>query len=632
MPFERLARKVSLNPGEVFWEPAAGMKNRRRAAKHEWSKPLSQTAPKKDGVPAGNPAPASAGRGPAALPAKAKTPSPESRDMRHERDRFVAFSFCASDVLIELDERHRIVFAAGAVSAFLGVSPEDLVGQPLLLLVAAQSRPAASELLIAIGEGRRLEPMLLHMVTAGGSTMPLLALGYSLPLPDFANHIFLAFRHMQKKRAGDGKRDDYLLDAETFAAMVGERASTGPDPGDALTLIEVTVVPPPDAAPDPAAGYALTAALASCLRAETAGATVAEIGDSRYGLLHDSALDVTSLGKRLGAAAGKAAPEGGEITVKSASTGLVCEGSSPGDTGQALAYIIHEFCRASNATFDLGGPDPDLPAMLAHTARRVALVKRLIDSEAFEMHYQPVVKLKTRATEHFEALTRLTGEHGEMSTFEFITFAERIGIIAGFDLAVCRRVVKLVNQQIELKDPWPIAVNVSGRSIEDPVFQRALLRLLGDNPQTRPYIMFELTESMALRDASATNEFIQKLRVAGHKVCLDDFGVGASAFEYLRAIEIDLVKIDGSYVKNALANRKSGHFLRAIVSLCRDLGVATVAEMVETEPHARFLIDAGLDYGQGYLFGKPAAKLKPTAAARPSYIRLARDGSVIKDE
>ena len=190
----------------------------------------------------------------------------------------------------------------------------------------------------------------------------------------------------------------------------------------------------------------------------------------------------------------------------------------------------------------------------------------------------------------------------------------------------------MVNQQIELKDPWPIAVNVSGRSIEDPVFQRALLRLLGDNPQTRPYIMFELTESMALRDASATNEFIQKLRVAGHKVCLDDFGVGASAFEYLRAIEIDLVKIDGSYVKNALANRKSGHFLRAIVSLCRDLGVATVAEMVETEPHARFLIDAGLDYGQGYLFGKPAAKLKPTAAARPSYIRLARDGSVIKDE
>ncbi len=553
--------------------------------------------------------------------------------MRYERDRFVAFSFCASDVLIELDERHRIVFAAGAVSAFLGVTPEDLVGQPLLLLVAAQSRPAASELLIAIGEGKRLEPMLLHMVTAGGSTMPLLALGYALPLPDFANHIFLTFRHMRKKKTGDGKRDGNLLDAETFAALVGERASAGADPGDALTLIEVAVVPAPDAAPNPAAQYALTAAVTSCLRAEAAGATVGEIDDGRYGLLHTAALDVTSLGKRLGEAASKAAPEGGEITVKSASTGLVCKDSSPGDTGQALAYIIHEFRRASNATFDLDGPDPDLPSMLANTARRVALVKVLIDDGAFEIHYQPVVKLKTRATEHFEALTRLTGENGQMSTFEFICFAERIGVIAGFDLAVCRRVVALVNQQIKKKEPWPIAVNVSGRSIEDPVFQRALLRLLGDNPQTRPYILFELTESVALRDVSATNEFIQKLRVAGHNVCLDDFGVGASAFDYLRAIEIDLVKIDGSYVKDALQNRKSGHFLRAIVSLCRDLGVATVAEMVETESHVHFLIDAGLDYGQGYLFGKPAAELKPTATdAHPSFTRLTRDGLAIADE
>lgn len=551
--------------------------------------------------------------------------------MRCERDRFVAFSFCASDVLIELDERHRIVFAAGAVSAFLGVPPEDLVGQPLLVLVAAQSRPAASELLIAIGEGRRLEPMLLHMVTAGGSTMPLLALGYALPLPDFANHIFLAFRHMQKKKSGDGKHDGYLLDTESFAALAGQRASAGADPGDALTLIEVAMAPAPDAAPNPAAQLVLTTAVNACLRAEAGDATIGEIDDGRYGVLHDSALDIARLGKKLGEAASKAAPDGGEITVKSASTALICKGSSPDDTGQAIAYIIHEFCRNSDTNFDLNGPGPDLPEMLANTAVRVALVKRMIEEGAFEMHYQPIVKLKTRATEHFEALTRLTGEHGGMSTFEFISFAERIGIIAGFDLAVCRRVVECVNQQIKKKEPWPIAVNVSGRSIEDPVFQRALLRLLGDNPQTRPYILFELTESMALRDISATNEFIQKLRTAGHKVCLDDFGVGASAFEYLRAIEVDLVKIDGSYVKNALKNRKSGHFLRAIVSLCSDLGVATIAEMVETEPHIRFLIDSGLDYGQGYLFGKPAAELKPTAAARPSFIRLARDGSVISE-
>ncbi len=600
---------------------------------------MSQTAPTKDSVPPGDPVPQSIETAPPAdapkAPAAAKTAAPKSevQKMRHERDRFVAFSFCASDVLFELDERHRIVFAAGAVSAFLGVSPEDLTGQPFLVLVAAQSRPAASEMLLAIDEGRRLEPMLLHMSTAGGSTMPLLTLGYALPLPDFANHIFLAFRLTQKKAGSeDDKPGAKLLDAKTFATLVAERASAGAENGDALTLIEVVAVAEPGAAPNPAATSALNTAAASCLGAEAGSATIAEIDDGRYGLLHSPALDVPSLGKRLGEAASKAAPEGVEISVKSASTGLICEGSNADDTSLAVAYVIHEFRRSPRATFDFDNPEPDLPKFLADTARRVAQVKDVIANGTFEMHYQPVVKLKTRATEHFEALTRLTGEHGQMSTFAFICFAERIGVIPGFDLAVCRRVVERVNQQIEKKEPWPIAVNVSGHSIEDLAFQRALLRLLDDNPQTRPYILFELTESMALHDVSATNEFIQKLRVAGHKVCLDDFGVGASAFEYLRAIEIDLVKIDGSYVRNALENRKSGHFLRAIVSLCHDLGVATIAEMVEEEPHVRFLIDSGLDYGQGYLFGKPAAELKATAAARPSFIRLARDGSVIADE
>lgn len=550
--------------------------------------------------------------------------------MRHERDRFVAFAFCASDILIELDERHAIVFASGAVSAFLGISPEDLVGQPMLVLVAAQSRPAASELLLAIGEGKRLEPMLLHMATAGGATMPLHALGYSLPLPDFANHTFLAFRHMEQKK--DDTRDGKLLDVETFATLVAKQAAAGANPGDALTLIDAGLIATPDVPLNPAVQYGLNAAVATCLRAKTDSAIIGEIDDGRYGILHTASLDVAILAKQIGDVASKAAPDSGEIFVKSASTGLTCNGSSAIDTGQAAAYIVREFRHTSTATFALDDAALDLPNLLASTAQRVALVKRLIEGKAFEMHYQPVVKLKTRATEHFEALTRLTGEHGELTTFEFVSFAERIGVIAEFDLAVCGMVVEVVNQQIEKKDPWPIAVNVSGRSIEDPEFQRALLRLLGDNPQTRPYILFELTESMALHDVSATNDFIQKLRVAGHKVCLDDFGVGASAFEYLRSIEIDLVKIDGSYVKNALKNRKNGHFLRAIVSLCHDLGVATVAEMVETEPHARFLIDSGLDYGQGYLYGKPAAELAATKAARPTYVRLARDGSVIDGE
>jgi EAL domain-containing protein (putative c-di-GMP-specific phosphodiesterase class I) len=160
-------------------------------------------------------------------------------------------------------------------------------------------------------------------------------------------------------------------------------------------------------------------------------------------------------------------------------------------------------------------------------------------------------------------------------------------------------------------------VNISGRSFEDPVFQDGLLRLLEDNADLRHNLLFELTESMAVADIHATNDFVQALRASGHKVCLDDFGVGAAAFEYLRAIDIDFVKIDGSYVQSALENKKSSHFLRAIAGLCRDLGVATVAEMVEDEYCVKYLITAGIDYGQGYYFGRPDPKIVPTIPAMP---------------
>ena len=116
------------------------------------------------------------------------------------------------------------------------------------------------------------------------------------------------------------------------------------------------------------------------------------------------------------------------------------------------------------------------------------------------------------------------------------------------------------------------------------------------------------------------------MRASGHKVCLDDFGVGAAAFEYLRAIDIDFVKIDGSYVQSALENTKSSHFLRAIAGLCRDLGVATVAEMVEDEYCVKYLVSAGIDYGQGYYFGRPDPEMVPTIPSSPVGMDVRRVG------
>jgi EAL domain-containing protein (putative c-di-GMP-specific phosphodiesterase class I) len=121
-------------------------------------------------------------------------------------------------------------------------------------------------------------------------------------------------------------------------------------------------------------------------------------------------------------------------------------------------------------------------------------------------------------------------------------------------------------------------------------------------------LLIEVTESMRIRDLDAANRVLAVLRADGHKVCLDDFGAGAASFPYIQALDVDYVKIDGAYVKRMETHLRDRAILKAMVGLCTDLGIGTVAEMVETDTQATALIDLGVQYAQGYLFGRPTTQ------------------------
>jgi len=566
----------------------------------------------------------------APAPADASGEADEGARLRYERDRFLAFAFCASDILIELDERHMVVFAAGAVSAFLGVASETVAKQPLMNFITAQSRPAIGELLLAIHDGRRLEPMKVRLNSATGPTPPMLAVGYRLS--DLSNRIFIAFRMARSLEDDDPnnpqRRPGGLHDAESFAELAAGRLRSHADhPGEQLTLIELDTDSEFGERLDEAAQSELKETIATCLRAKSVdGHSAGELQDGRYGVLHKRGMDVDALNARIEEAARAADPGGAGVTVRAASVDLVCEGVSEDDAAKALAYTIHEFCRAPGARLTMEKLTHGLTGLLETNARRMADVRHVISEEAFEIYFQPVVHLKSQRTSHFEVLSRFTSVQKGVPPYDFVHFAEEVNLISEFDLAVCEKAMAALRRRADTLDTWPIAVNISGRSFEDPIFQDGLLRLLEGNGDQRHNLLFELTESMAVSDIHATNDFVQALRAAGHKVCLDDFGVGAAAFEYLRAIDIDFVKIDGSYVQSALENTKSSHFLRAIAGLCRDLGVATVAEMVEDEHCVKYLLSAGIDYGQGYYFGRPDPEMVPTIPSAPVGMDVRRAG------
>ncbi len=98
---------------------------------------------------------------------------------------------------------------------------------------------------------------------------------------------------------------------------------------------------------------------------------------------------------------------------------------------------------------------------------------------------------------------------------------------------------------------------------------------------------------------------------------MDDFGAGVSAFKYLSALHVDVVKIDGAYVQEAAHNKRSKALLRAMAGMCRDLEVTTVAEMIEDERMARLVRECGIQYGQGYLYGRPSKTITEFKSPRP---------------
>ena len=143
-------------------------------------------------------------------------------------------------------------------------------------------------------------------------------------------------------------------------------------------------------------------------------------------------------------------------------------------------------------------------------------------------------------------------------------------------------------------------------------------------------LIIEITDSGAIRNLRAANEFVQNLRMQGFKVTLDDFGARGAAFEQLRHIDIDYVKIDGTFIRESRRSERGKVFVMAMANLCRSLGVTAIAEQVEDPSSVTFLRECGIPYGQGFLFGKPVLDVDLLVGESMQDVRWRRDSAPIK--
>lgn len=159
-----------------------------------------------------------------------------------------------------------------------------------------------------------------------------------------------------------------------------------------------------------------------------------------------------------------------------------------------------------------------------------------------------------------------------------------------------------------------LGFNISGLTATDYSWLRAITTLLKGKPEVANRLVIEITETAALHDIEESARFVGSLRELGCGIALDDFGAGFTSLRHLQALAVDTVKIDGSFVRNLGQNYDNQVFLRHLVGLANGLGLATVAECVETAHEAAILRREGVGFLQGYYFGKPTI-VQPWAKA-----------------
>jgi EAL domain-containing protein (putative c-di-GMP-specific phosphodiesterase class I) len=251
--------------------------------------------------------------------------------------------------------------------------------------------------------------------------------------------------------------------------------------------------------------------------------------------------------------------------------------------------------------------DPEMQtAVLKHVALEKSL-RAALQTEEFVLYYQPLVVGDGQLT-GAEALVRWQHpERGIVSPAEFIGLAEETGLIVPLGLWVLEAACTQLTQWARRPERahLTIAVNVSAHQFRQPDFVEqvaAVLLRTGANPRR---LKVELTESLLINNIEQTIEKMFALKAKGVGFSLDDFGTGYSSLSYLKRLPLDQLKIDQSFVRDVLADPNDAAIAKTIVGLAQSLGLAVIAEGVETQAQKDFLASHGCHAYQGYFFSRP---------------------------
>ena len=254
------------------------------------------------------------------------------------------------------------------------------------------------------------------------------------------------------------------------------------------------------------------------------------------------------------------------------------------------------------------------PAKRAQTTS--ARIRDAITQNRLRLATQPIRSLASGGIERYELLLRMTGEDGELlPAASFIEVAERSGMVQELDRWVVAKALEMIAERERAGAPVSLHMNISGASMTDLSVLEFIERRLDEGEADPARCTFEITQTARVEDYETAAGFADRLTEFGCEVAIDDYGTGFGPFAYLQKVPFDVIKIDGTFIRDLPRNDADQLTVKAIVEIARGLGKRTIAEFVEDEETRTMLQAYGVDMAQGYHLGRPVDAVQALAAA-----------------
>jgi diguanylate cyclase (GGDEF)-like protein len=344
------------------------------------------------------------------------------------------------------------------------------------------------------------------------------------------------------------------------------------------------------------------------------GALSARIsGDRLAALIPNSDMDAAAIvAEKIRAAAAAIVPRPGQGSFEVS----VCVGVAPiGRSDNPLAHALATAEIACKAAKDRGRnrvemfQDSDQSIIRRHTDILViGQLRDALGNDSFRLDAQPILPLRANyGRPRFELLIRMLGDRGEIiPPGKFLSAAERYQLMPTIDRWVVHRACELLGEHSAAvgEDIARFAINLSGQSLQDESFLPFVIEQIKASSLPPGVLCFELTETATIGNLVKAQNFMRSLQDLGCQFALDDFGTGVSSLAYLKDLSVNYLKIDGSFVRDAITNSRSESMIKAIAQLAKVMCMETIAEYVETDVLRVRMADLGVDYGQGFAMGK----------------------------